>query len=373
MATYYVSTTGSDTNTGGAADPFLTVDKGVSVAGAGDTVNVAAGTYVETATVSPGAAISIVGATGTASDVVIKQNAAREIVAISNTLTISDITLDQDTGGTNNDTCLEANWRAVIATNCTFKTTLGGIDRASTGTMIKRCRFIQQKNSAGNWVNDTECYGLYSFGPATIESCLFQDFVRYGVWVQSNSPVVHPIIKNCTAIRLEQSPRGFNAAYINGPVKVYNCVFIVGDDPLTGSGTGNTPTVTMNTGSGGGAGYPFVEECVAYGTGADSTDFRFNTSYQAFNNCFSQTQVAANGNPILVDAPNQDYHPDPTGVAYQAGDTANAPAKDLDDNDFDNPPSIGCLEAVASGGGGGGGAVMKSRAGLLPSPFTLNP
>ena len=374
MATYYVSTTGSDTNTGGAADPFLTVDKGVSVAGSGDTVNVAAGTYVETSTVSPGAAISIVGATGTASDVVIKQNAARQIVSLSNTLTISDITLDQDTGGTSNDTCIEANWRAVMATNCTFKTTLGGIDRASSGSTIIRCRFIQQKNSAGNWPNDSECYGLYLFDAGTVESCLFQDFTRFGLWVQSYNPAVQPTVKNCTAIRLEKSPRTFDAAYLNGPVKAYNCVFIVGDEPSTGDpGDNDSATNAANTGNGSGAGYPFVEECVAYGTGADSSDFKNSASYQAFNNCFSQTQVAANGNPILVDAPNQDYHPDPTGVAYQSGDTANAPAKDLDDNDFNDPPSMGCLEAAASGGGGGGGAVMKSRAHFLPSPLTLNP
>ena len=72
MATYYVSTTGSDTNTGGAADPFLTVNKAVTVAGTGATVNVAAGTYVETATVEVKSVMTIVGATGTASDVVLR-------------------------------------------------------------------------------------------------------------------------------------------------------------------------------------------------------------------------------------------------------------------------------------------------------------
>lgn len=53
MATYYVSTTGNDSNTGGSADPFLTVNKAVTVSGSGDVINVAAGTYIETATLSP--------------------------------------------------------------------------------------------------------------------------------------------------------------------------------------------------------------------------------------------------------------------------------------------------------------------------------
>jgi hypothetical protein len=48
--TYYVSTTGSDANPGTQAAPFRTIAKGVSVAQAGDTVNVMAGTYTESVT-----------------------------------------------------------------------------------------------------------------------------------------------------------------------------------------------------------------------------------------------------------------------------------------------------------------------------------
>ena len=373
MATYYVSTTGNDSNTGGSADPFLTVNKAVTVSGSGDVINVAAGTYIETATLSPSAAISIVGATGVASDVVVKENGVRPIMDLGDPLTISDITLDQDSGGTSNDGCIDANWQAVLATNCTFKTTLSGIYQAGTGSLIKRCRFIQQKNAAGNWLSDTECIGLYAFGLTTTESCLFQDFTRYGAYISSNAAHVHPTIRNCTSVRLEQAPRDFSAGYAAGPIYVYNCVFLVGNSPLTGSGTPKDPSYALGANNFGGAGYPFAEECVGYGTGSDADDFEHSANYQAFNNCFSQTQVAANGNPILVDAVNQDYHPDTTGVAYHAGDAAHAPTKDLDDNDFDSPPSIGCLEAPAAPAGGGGGAVMNSRAGLLPSPFTLTP
>jgi fibronectin type 3 domain-containing protein/phenylpyruvate tautomerase PptA (4-oxalocrotonate tautomerase family) len=44
-ATYYVSTTGNDANSGSSSAPFRTPAKAVSVATAGDTVNFAAGTY----------------------------------------------------------------------------------------------------------------------------------------------------------------------------------------------------------------------------------------------------------------------------------------------------------------------------------------
>jgi len=49
VPTLYVSTTGSDSNSGtSAASPFLTIQKAVTVATAGDIVSVASGTYAET-------------------------------------------------------------------------------------------------------------------------------------------------------------------------------------------------------------------------------------------------------------------------------------------------------------------------------------
>lgn len=51
-ATYYVATGGSDGNPGSQSAPFGSIGKGVAVAGAGDTVYVRGGTYVESVTVS---------------------------------------------------------------------------------------------------------------------------------------------------------------------------------------------------------------------------------------------------------------------------------------------------------------------------------
>ncbi|HET9131264.1 MAG TPA: DUF1565 domain-containing protein, partial [Terriglobia bacterium] len=50
--TYYVSTSGSDANTGTFEAPFLTIPKAYSVAVAGDTILVRGGRYTVSATIS---------------------------------------------------------------------------------------------------------------------------------------------------------------------------------------------------------------------------------------------------------------------------------------------------------------------------------
>jgi hypothetical protein len=50
--TYYVSTTGNDSNNGSSGTPWLTIGKSIAKLKAGDTLTVTAGTYVETSTYS---------------------------------------------------------------------------------------------------------------------------------------------------------------------------------------------------------------------------------------------------------------------------------------------------------------------------------
>src|SRR5215471_7871636 len=55
---YYVATTGSDSNAGTIDAPFATLQKGVNVAVAGDTVWIRGGTYMITTPTNSGAGIS---------------------------------------------------------------------------------------------------------------------------------------------------------------------------------------------------------------------------------------------------------------------------------------------------------------------------
>jgi hypothetical protein len=77
---YFVSPSGSDSNPGTLASPFLTISKGLSVLAAGDTLNIRAGTY---ATIIRE---SMLGSSGTESQPIVVQGYLSEEVIVQGLL-----------------------------------------------------------------------------------------------------------------------------------------------------------------------------------------------------------------------------------------------------------------------------------------------
>jgi len=88
-ATYYVATTGSDSNPGTSAAPFLTVSKGVSAAAnPGDTVIVENGTYGNSGVVEPNYVVTLNHSGSSGNPITIKaQNRGQAILDSGNTST----------------------------------------------------------------------------------------------------------------------------------------------------------------------------------------------------------------------------------------------------------------------------------------------
>src|SRR5437899_4241268 len=76
---YYVAPTGSDSNPGTQSQPFLTIQKGINSAVAGDTVHVQPGTYntpglTSSSSGNSGAPITIISDTKWAAKVIVTNN-----------------------------------------------------------------------------------------------------------------------------------------------------------------------------------------------------------------------------------------------------------------------------------------------------------
>ena len=61
-STWYVTTGGSDGNSGSSGSPFLTIAHAISVAGSGDVINVGPGSYAESFSISSKTNLTIMGA-----------------------------------------------------------------------------------------------------------------------------------------------------------------------------------------------------------------------------------------------------------------------------------------------------------------------
>ena len=178
----------------------------------------------------------------------------------------------------------------------------------------------------------TATLGMYS-SYGTVGSTLLLDFNWSGIWAPWGA-VVNTTFH--TSYVLNTSLRGIYCRYH------YNNITV--KDSATNAYAG------INTYTSGGS----STNCISYGwVGSSHGDYSYASSSNT-NNITSATVTQ----PVFLDEAADDFHPDKSGSAYQSGvytfqSTYSVFKEDLDNVSFDDPPSRGCYEYVASGGGGG--------------------
>ncbi len=250
----YVAKTGNDeTNTGLSAEsPFLTINHALIDLGApGGTVNIAAGTYVETNGVDLAAInitneVSLIGATGHAEDVIVKRKSTdytRHVIHLDNKyavlrhLTIAEGSNWADNWG-NSDYGM--NVRIGTGGGAVEDCILTGINTGNydqkgqclwmAAGRVSRCRFLNNKNTS-SWDNILGAV-LYASG-GIVEDCLFASNSCYNastVYLSGGASIV-----NCTITA--NSGAKYSGVFANSDkATVANCVIFgnTASETLTG-------------------------------------------------------------------------------------------------------------------------------------------
>lgn len=187
-ATYYVRTDGNDANAGttdSAGGAYLTVTKSVSVAVAGDTVNIGAGTFDENVSVNiRGTAASPVVFRGTAAGAIVR----RFVLSSASYITITNLVLKGTGGGFNPKVESDASCTNITVINCHVDSELHASPSQGAGgiwldgqTMLVSGNTVSNVNtSTGIRFNGTNCIATNNL----IIHC--QDADAFRVWGMSN-------------------------------------------------------------------------------------------------------------------------------------------------------------------------------------------
>lgn len=319
----------------------------------GDIINLAAGTHLVPAQQDVNLQITIQGATGTASDVTLSSNGTYHTLYLkTGTITVKDLTII-NTDATDTGASLyfairsdHSSNNALTIDNVTVVSNHGGIYLSGSTSIINRCD-ISVTNPHGT-SNNTAISGAWAGKPTWTNNRYWGHNVKYWGYLTAG------ITASCSFVPSPTTTHAvFSAVCMND--EVYNCSI---ETDATQAATFALRVAVSHS-------------HISINCPNLAGDFYSGTS--AVASTIETATVQASGQDLMVDAATGDAHVNPLGLSYQNGDYSKIVDPDLDGNNYNNPPSRGCYEETPAAGGGGGGAVLKSRAGFLPSPFTLTP
>tara|TARA_R100000353_G_scaffold28972_1_gene24116 strand:+ start:4844 stop:5857 length:1014 start_codon:yes stop_codon:yes gene_type:complete len=310
------------------------INTAVAAASDGDTISIADGTYTEY--IANTKQLIYTGRTLDPTGVVITNGAYAYTMVLGNGSVVANVTVNYTGGVGGHRYAIGAqgpHTAVLVISNVHINTNASGIGRLGFGSTIDRCKIVCTYKNTGY-----PTYGIYqtatgSGTPTSVGSTLVLDFNHAQIYAEPitvvNS-VTHTSYVRNTSIRGIYATHHFN-----------NIAVLDGPNGFSGIGVAN-----------GGS----SSNCLAFGwTGSSYGDYTFGSGSTNTNNLRS-ADVTASGKPVFVDIANDDFRVDPTGIAYHSGtyafqSTYNTFLNDLVGTPFDNPPSRGAYEHVASSGG----------------------
>lgn len=372
-ATYYVSPSGSDNNSGSSNSPFQTIQHAANIVQPGDTVIVENGTYTGTVTVS---------ASGTSS-AWITFEAANKWGAV----------LDGQSNSTSIGWIFNSGVHNIRVQG--FKLTgfsLGGFwmaVNAGTSNIYMQNDEIQD---IGNYYN-TSLYGEPGIfigsnnNYITVDGCVIHDIGRtgglpnpnhdHGIYDEGNYlTVMNSIFYNCT--------EGWQVLTDADHISIVNNVFY-GENPgepgqiiVQSDMPGSISSYLVQNNISYGSNTSFV---YFYGTNGSGISLLNNLVYSASlsggsSPSFANTGNIINQNPLFVDPSNYDFQLQSSSPAIRAGLAWSGRTYDANGNTVLNPPDIGAYEYEAtlssssSGGTGSGTGSTGSTGGASGTSST---
>ena len=361
--TYYVSTTGSDSNDGlSSATAFLTLSNAVEKAGADAAVIlIAPGEYPQSAAIRVEAPLKIRGTGTTASDVTLENTKSGEhVITIAHA--DAELALVQLTGGsgTNGPACfgIEAGLvRDCRVTGCSY----GCKKEQPGGTVIVSGGRLMRSVVDGNTITSTGWNGAFSAGvrvtAGIVENCL----------IKGNSAKCYN----------DKGGIETSALSVEGSAQAINCT-IVGN-AATMNGPDRKPMTTYV------ASGAKIVNCVIFGNSCEVADYAVWAGTAAnYINCVTDSSAAINVtcktvvDPGFVDAANGDYTPVYASPLRDAGSNDDYAVAAVSTTDLkgvarilNDKIDVGALEYVPAVGFGVDFSYTVNRR-LLPASVTFS-
>jgi parallel beta-helix repeat protein len=363
-ATYYVATTGSDANPGSQSQPFQTIDRGMSVLRAGDTLYLRGGTYTNQP-IGPPSAVPVPSGTSWSNAITIAGYPGETVILSGRCITFNDgspvsyvifdnLICDATTNGgamyiggdshhirfQNGEMDGDKNTSGaamMISGSGPYLEILNSTIHGAGGNKGQGCTDPFGCYAAyyaghhalfdNNVIYESAGYALHIFNSSAVD--VSDNIVRNNVFYGNGFVDVRPILGYAILLSCGSNNEAYNnivyenAGGIQVDFRCTNCLVYnntVYNNPVLGAGIHIGPTDVVGT---------RVHNNILYGNAGTIINWSDPTAVLANNLCdVAGPGCSVVGNPLFVNAAAGDFHLQPSSPAIDAGNDAVCPSSD---------------------------------------------